>query len=484
MFSIKKRKYRGDGDGINWPNSQSGSVVATRDPFGPRPFSPHIATVGYDYDFHRGIDIPITEGDNLYSPINGAIIRKHYCHFGWQYENMLQEFVISDLSSSLVCSVANNGLHLICSRVGNTNFPFGIETLSAKSERISPKADDWAFELQLSSTIGLPAGAIGLGIFSNNKDEFVALEYDGSLFTTRASGSNSFAANGSTFAASGKDWMKVYYSSSADRFHWYHSTDGGLWTEITSSESARTFASAPSASFVPTLYWKSSDTSATAVTASLKQLNWVDVSYTIGRFGNWVEIGGDNKKIIMVHFRNLEVNIGDFVSAGTVIGSSGRTGFDTRSGRVLHEHGHIEYVTNNNHLYSNDEPINPLGPGLLPRNNSDANVSVIRSTANDPNGTDSHLLTITVAREDQDFDLNSISLTGTSATRTINFNSRSGLNADNDIPLENGVYIVPERFDEDDSAYTVAVYFNKSTVGATFVSYAILDTAGTTIASE
>ena len=40
-----------------WPITGTDTPDEIFSNFGPRPFSFHIATVGYDYDFHRGCDI-------------------------------------------------------------------------------------------------------------------------------------------------------------------------------------------------------------------------------------------------------------------------------------------------------------------------------------------------------------------------------------------------------------------------------------------
>ena len=84
--------------------------------------------------------------------------------------------------------------------------------------------------------------------------------------------------------------------------------------------------------------------------------------------------------------------------------------------------------------------------------------------------------------------LNEISLTGNLATRTINFNTRAGLAADNDIPVSGVVlavvYIVPEPFDASSPEYVVNLYFNKTAVGTTFVSAYVKDIAGTILWAE
>ena len=65
------------------------------------------------------------------------------------------------------------------------------------------------------------------------------------------------------------------------------------------------------------------------------------------------------------------------------------------------------------------------------------------STANDPNRVSSTLFKLVISRADQNFDLNEISMTGTTTTGTINFNTRAGLDTDADLPVNGGVYYVP-----------------------------------------
>jgi hypothetical protein len=74
-------------------------------------------------------------------------------------------------------------------------------------------------------------------------------------------------------------------------------------------------------------------------------------------------------------------------------------------------------------------------------------------------------------------------LTGNLTTRTINFDTRAGLNADNDVPKEAGVYIVADTFNDESPTLRIWVYFSIAVVG-TFVSASVADTAGTALWSE
>ncbi len=480
MFSFKRNGYRGDGSGMAWPNSPNVNGVI-KDVFGPRPFNAHIATVGYNYDFHRGIDIDVSGGAMLYAPINGAICRRHYSHFGWQYAAHLNEFALTSPSSSLAVSLGTNTLALTCSRVGATAFPSNIDMYQAR-ERVGAKTNDWVTEIQFASTPNV-TGAIGIGMFSANNSEYVALEYDGTVFTIRASGSNVQALNGTTYTSSSKSWLRITYTSASDVFDWLHSTDGSAWTTLATSATGRTFLTAGPA-MIPTIYWRSADTNGIPYVLNVTMFNWQDSNQTIGRFGNWLQIISPMLKVVLVHFDRIDVPLGAFVSAGQALGIAGATGFDARSGRILAEHCHMECAATNAYSYANDEANNSLGSTLLPRTNVSNNVTCVRTTANDPDNVSSWLLAITCSRADSDFDLNTITLAGNITSRSINWNTRVGLNADNDIPKQSGVYMVPALFDQNSASYMISVFFNKSVVGNTFVSYVVSDTNGITLVNE
>jgi hypothetical protein len=188
------------------------------------------------------------------------------------------------------------------------------------------------------------------------------------------------------------------------------------------------------------------------------------------------------KKIPLIHFESLSVRIGAPVSPGTKLGYSGKTGGDTYSGRVNSEHAHLEAHRNAKYAYNKDEAVNPADAGYFPRVNVSNNVSVARSTALDPAGNTCWKVVVTVLRADNDFDFNSITLTGDLATRTVNWNTRAGLNANNDIPFYDGVYTVPQTFDETSAAYVVWFFFDKAIVGSTFVTGAVFDTSDVQLA--
>lgn len=483
MFTKKKTRsgYRGDGNGYCWPTTQVGSGTV-RDIFGPRPFASHIPTVGYDYDIHRGIDIIAELDDPLYSPMAGAINRLHYTHFWWDDNTQLDQWIETDASSSAVFAISGTALQVTAQRTGSADFPAGVARISAARERVIIQDGDWSIQMELSQTIGV-TGGIGVGIYDTANEEYVALEYDGSVFTTRGfDSSGSMTNDGFTSSSSDKTWMRIEYSQSVDTLFWRCGTDGESWSDIT-SEATHDFSDKLTAVFEPMVYWRSADVDASPYDILIDKVEWVDTQ-TIGRFGNWLSVSNENERVLMMHMRSFVGDIGDFVHAGQQIGYVGTTGYDVRSGRILLPHVHVEYLNGNSYFYSNDDPMNPLDPSLLPRANVSNNVSSSVTFNADPDGIDSWKLDIFVSRATEDFDLNQIQLTGSATSRAVNFNTRAGLNDDVDIPVVSGVYIVPQDFDEFDSQYNVALYFHTATVGSTFTAYEIKDTQGTLLDSE
>jgi hypothetical protein len=344
--------------------------------------------------------------------------------------------------------------------------------------------DDWELRLNFAtvpSTAG--QGTIGFGIIDDDAGEFLTLEYDGTTLTIRAEDSvGAMTVDGTTAAVGSQTWLRIRLTGTT--IHWERSTDQATWNSIGTQTIGSNWTNDTTPKWIPIIYWKSIDSDATPATVDIAQFGWHD-DQTIPRFGNWCVIQNGDLKMHVMHMRELTVAQGDFIEvAGRQIGTVGQTGFDTISGPILEPHIHLEAIENNNDSYSNDDPVNPLAPGILPRANGDANVSVVRTTANDPDAVDSWKLAITVTRSTEDFDLNLITLTGNLATRTVNFDTRAGLNADNDIPKEAGVYIVPSAFNHLSATYVVDIYFNKSVVGTTFTSYSVQDTEGTVLASE
>ena len=491
MFNNRRVKsYRGDGNGVSWPHTDTDASASLSDIFGPRTFTPHISTIGYDYDFHRGIDILKSQGSLVYSPINGSVIRTHFTHFGWETNIQLQQWTEVDPNSSFACSInpssmGTTGLTITGSRVGVQTFPTDIGYIKPIKERVIMQhaVDPWVMEMQFSTPISV-TGSFGFGLLDTtiNPTQYVALEYNGNIFTTLGNDADgSFTTNGNAITASGMSWARMNYQPATTAITYSYSTNGSTFTTIF-SESNTNFTNKTTATFTPIIYWRSIDTDTALQYLTLSASNWYDAEQ-IARFGNWIEIADNSKKILIDHFQELLVKLGQFVHAGQSIGTVGSTGFDSRSGRVLQPHIHLECVPNTVYIYSNDDPLNPISSIYLPISQSNINISGTLTSENDPLGNSSHKLLLVINRAGQEFDLNKVSLTGNTTTRTINFNTRTGLASDNDIPVNNGVYIVPTAFSESSTVNTVSFYFNKSVVGNSFISYSVVDTNGITVAS-
>jgi hypothetical protein len=475
MLAFKLNGWRGDGVGMCWPQSPS-AVGTVEEVFGPRTFAspPH----AYPYDLHAGIDVDADAGDPIYSSLSGAVCRRHVTHFGFEDAEQLSEFTESDAASSATFALGSNELTVTCARVGVVSLANAAKY--AMAARVSPTAGNYVLEVNFDSVTAL-TGTFGIGVFNAADTEYVGIETDGTNIVLRGVGTTTFTADAASYAVAGRTWLRIEYTASTNTYNWKHSGDGETWTSIT-TETGRAFTLA-TPHMRPCLYWKSADTNATPFTVMVYKFNLADENISVGRFGNWIQISAPGRKIVLGHMRKVPAALGTFVSAGQIVGYSGETGFDAASGRIQTEHLHLELALTNAYEYSRAESVNPLRAGYLPRTNVSNNVAVVRDTANDPDAVDCHRLTITVTRADQDFDVNSITLTGNTTSRTINLDSRSGLNADVDTPKQSGVYLVPSAFNAASPTYVLAVYFSKAVVGATFVSYSVLDSAGTTVAS-
>jgi hypothetical protein len=336
--------------------------------------------------------------------------------------------------------------------------------------------DDWIVELQFTAALSI-AGRVGISVHGTS--QYAAIEYDGTtcyMHGTDAGGA--MAADATSAAVASATWLRLEYTASTTTLLWRTSTDGTAWT-TRGTDAAVSFTDAAIPYWQPRIYYRSTDTSGSTDTIAVEMFNFVD-GQTISRFGNWVMVCDGTRTIAVMHFQELAVSGGQRVEAGQVLGLPGKTGFDTNSGRVTTVHAHVEYLPGVYFSYDQNVPVNPIT--YFPRTNVSNNVTVTRTTANDPDGVSSTKLDIRVARGDQDFDMNAVTCVGASATRTVNWNTRSGLNADNDIPKQAGVYMVAFAFDSSSTEYHVDFYFNTSVIGA-FSSYSIADTAGTVLAS-
>lgn len=478
--------------GIVWPSNGSSTPTTVGDPFGERTFTAHASGI----DFHRGLDLlddidgegqsAGTGGAPVYSPIHGAVIRAFYGFFQFDDDGNMDQLTEVDPNSKATFARSDSNLVITGKNDGTVTFPSGIAQLQ-KTQNFDADTggNDWTMEFKLASSIAGVSGKLVMGIYDAANSEYVCLEYDGSTYTVKGKDSAGvMAADGTTAAQSGKLWGRIFFDQSAGKVYWQWSTDGTTWSEIVALGNA----------FVPTApaTWKAFvgwDPAAAGGDDTVNVDHWGsgDAS-SINRFGNWIEIGNSDAKWCLMHFRHMEVGLGDFVRPGDQIGLTGKTGWDQNSGRILQNHVHVEYIANNAFIYDNDDPVNNLAAALLPRTSTTVNVAVVRDTAMDPNTglINCHRLTITVQRGTmQNFQLNEFRLVGDLATRTVNWNTRAGLDpSDHDANNYDGVYFQPVAFNEDSTEYQIKLYFAMTTVGTSFVSSYVKDADGNTIWSE
>ena len=478
MKWIKRRGYSSVAPvGVVWPDSASGSSNV-RDVFGPRPFSPHIATLGYDYDFHRGVDFPLNAGDILHSPVHGCVIRLHRTHYGWESGSQPSYWTETDSSGAATFGITQTSILAISgSAIGATSYPQDVARFSNRSERIL-MCGSLEMRLNLSSAPVTTNGAIGIGMHDPGTLEYISVEYDGKTATSfgRDKAGN-LSTNGTTLTTGSQTWLRVRRSGTNISWDVNSNVGGtsGTWTQI-ALQTSMTFSEQTAPVFVPSLYWRSKSSSAGIESVPVDYVGWYD-DPNIGRFGNWVEIGQLDRKFLLMHMRDVFVDTGNVVEAGQPVGAAGKTGFDDRSGVIINPHVHMEYIPNPGFYYSNDDPVCPLRAGVLPRVDISGNLTVGKTLENDPDGVASTVLSISLVRADQDFDIVRCEMTGALLTSLIDFDKRLGLNVDNDIPKVSGTYIVPKRFDETSSAYSCSLFFNIITLG-TFTSAKMWDSSG------
>lgn len=477
-FSVR-RKRQSTSAGIVYPDSGTDTPVGDiRAVFGPRRFPGHIATVGHDYDFHPGDDVALEVGDDLLSPINGTVSRLHMTHFGWERAEQLWYWTEDDDSSGAgaAWSASAGTLSITGTRGGAKSFP-AVAKLVRSGVGAPLTANTWEMRFKLDDAQVAINGAVGFGFYNQADSQYVTMEWDGTnVYAYGARSGGAVTNHGASAAIGGDRWLRV--RSNGGNLTWAKSTDGATWTTVW-TEPNPTWTNPDRPIWSPVLYWRSKDTNATPDTVAVDFLGWYEAN-TIPRFGNWLIIARGDDAMMMIHFSDLYVALGDYVDAGQPVGIVGTTGFDDISGNVTTTHVHFEYIPNSLSVYSRAASINPMAAGIMPRTDVTNNVTVTQTIENDPDGVSSIKLAISCARAAQDFDVNEISLTGTLATRTVNFNTRAGLNADVDVPKQSGVYIVANPFNGASSSYDVDIYFNMGTVG-TLVSAYVKDCNGVTL---
>lgn len=492
MFSINKNRTRTrkTDKGVVWPNNGSGAAPEVDEVFGHRPFSNHISTVGYDNDFHRGIDIDAALGDPVYSPIAGSVIRLHHAHFDFKTREQFDRFDEVDVfSRATFSSVTGTNLRIFGLNAGLQSYTSPASKFIAK-EPFSASDD---FDSQITITSNLSNDTrVGLGVEDSVNNEYAAVWHESdagggtSNFNWTIRDSSGITNGSGTATRGGSNWLRVRYDQSTTTIFFEHSTDGDTWSALNGAGNTVTWTETSQPVFKPLIAW---------IDGASTTVSTIDISFfgtstpeSPGRRGNWILITNNFEKTLLYHLQSFIVNKGDLLQAGQKIGTAGKTGFDDRSGRVTDEHIHVERIPSNEYAYTNNDATNPLDKAFLPRKDDNINVSVIRTNELDPDSVDSWRLQITVDRSngtyEQDFDLGSVTLTGNLATRSIDINTRAGLNSDQDIPLNNGVYISASSFDDTSASYIVNYYFHRSVVGTTFTNYVIKDSFGRVVASE
>lgn len=486
--SLRRPPRRDGKPGFVWAPSGTATDLHVRSYFGGRYFPSHAASEGgITNDLHRGIDMPLSAGDPVYAVRAGAIVRVAHTQFGWENSAQLNPWTL--VGSDAAFTQSGTSLHVAGNRVGAKTFATSTK-LAAAQERVDV-ASDWEIRLILTSTPSIAGGVVGFGFYDARLTEYAALEYDGVSLTARGIDKNGVLSVNGTAATASPPTLRILYTQSSNTLAFQYTTDNPVttsttWTTVaTMTTSAFTNTGWPA--FTPAMYWRSTDTNATVETCDVDLVGWYSAisadGLTLGRFGNYIRtIGSDGWLISQLHCADLVCKIGDVVEAGQLIGYAGTTGFDNRSGPVGFEgvHCHVEFTNAEVFFYSNANAVNPLTSGLLPRVDVSNNVSATITTANDPSGTASWLMTITSQRGDEDFDVNEISLTGNLGTGVMNWNTRGGLSPDpSDNPFNAGIYYVPDpTFNENSTQVVLLVYFNKSVFGTSYVSSYVHDANG------
>lgn len=476
MLTTRMPAVRTLESGVVWPDGGA-SPPTVGDPFGHRTFSGHASGV----DIHRGIDImdglAVTA---VKSPINGYVTRKHYTHFDWEQANQIEQLTRTGTAATFLQS--GSVLRVTGTNAGTVAFPGSITRFETNTDFHATAAEDFYIDFKFSSLPATLAGEVCFGIYQASTGDYAILKFDDTVFTANGSDAGgNFSINGTTSAHSSRTWNRIKYLSASTSVVFQSSSDGSTWTTIATEASISwTNVNAPFKCFIGFIPAAAGDPDVIDVA----QFAWFDAE-GIGRFGNWIQVANAAGKYAMMHASHIACSIGAYVRAGDTVMYTGSTGFDVASGRILQRHCHIEYIGNTGYIYANNDSTNPMGDSLLPRSGS-ISVGVVRTEENNPEAVACHKLAITLTRGSaQRFDVNSFSLTGNSATRTLNWNTRSGLDpADHDAVKYDGIYFEPSAFSEASSTYVLNLYFTKATVGNTFVSAYVKDTAGTTVWSE
>jgi hypothetical protein len=439
------------GPGVAWPDTGSTTESShVKSAFGWRIFNSHIPTLGHDNDFHRGVDVDMELNDPVYSLIAGAVTRVE--RYDWLFTQAadLDDFDQADETGHTIsvdtgalqiehdASATTFGTTIDCPRVHQTVGVNGDVEIRAEIDPQS-MADGDEVGIYLKDATDAAKWITAYHTQASSTEQVGSADRNGSGDTV--------SRTEATAAHESNTWLRIDWDQSTGGYTAYRSDDGDEWTTIATGTVGA--ANKP----VIGVYVASAGA---AVTGRVAWWAYEDAD-KIGRFGNWMMLAGMSPlapsepiRAIVLHCGELQVGLGDVVEVGQQIATAHRTGWDYVSGTVLYPHPHIEFLpyddtSSNQALYSNDVSINPLTPGLLPRADVNDNITVSVTEADDPDDVASWRYSITFARRDEDFDLGKLEFVEGETTKTVNLNTRDGLDpTDSDEPSYDGVYFDPQ----------------------------------------
>ena len=468
-----------------YPTTGTATPVALDDVFGFRRFLRHAS----DLDLHRGVDWAGTKDDAVYSPIDGAIVRLNYTHFHFGAAAELALFTAQD-ESGHTTTLATDALQ-IAHGASATTFDTTIDC----PRRERKVTEDGDVEIRCLIDPGEVADGDEVGIYLI--DDADATTWCKCYFTSTGGteqAGHSFRDGGAvtdeveSAAHATRIHLRIDWTQSDGSYTAYHSADGNTWNTI--GTGTATSADQP----LVGMYVASAGA---AVTGRFDWFQFLNDEAASGRFGNYVEIvcmspiaQGSPACVWLMHLNRVDVSQGDVIKAGAQVGTMGNTGFDSTSGNIITQHVHMEWevepaaLANSIRLYDNDRPVNPMHPSLMPRVDNAKNLRVAISE----DGTD-YIFEVKVRRSgkgaQENFDANSFAFDDGVTTKTINWDTRAGLDpADHDAADYDGVaFAVADSFDSTYTWHTVTWSCAKATFTEGQPTLTVKDSAGTTIAA-
>ncbi len=189
-----------------------------------------------------------------------------------------------------------------------------------------------------------------------------------------------------------------------------------------------------------------------------KEDSTVTAGTGLQRFGNWILVridsaNGQPRHNAYLHLNGFHrFNVGDTVSTIDTIGYMGKSGYEINT---IHLHFEL-YKNLNGTAIDKDKAKNPIE--ILPYTNS--NSYVVNFITNGDSSA------VEVSTPDTELDFDGLTIYGSSASRTIGFNSRVGIDPlNNDNPYYNDVSIVPDQFIQDSSTQRIRFWTKNSVIG-------------------